>query len=171
MMRRLLGIVVALGLLAALPAAARAQDSIYLTPYIGVADGEFTVGGSATFLTPTIGFEADLAWLGGTEFLTDTDVDVVTFMGGVMYLFETPTIVEPYAAGGVGLIRSTYDGPITGDGSFNSFGLNVGGGAHFFWSENIDARADLRYFRALSGDLGDVDFDFWRFTGGITFKF
>lgn len=177
-MRRISGLLLGLGLLIAVPSAARAQDVTYVTPFIGVADdgdsSAVTLGGSGLFVSGPIGIEADFGWIhSGADAADPFDVstDVVTLMGGAMYVFETPTIVEPYAGGGIGLIRLSQDDVDGGSNSFNSFGFNIGGGANFFWSPTMGARADLRYFRAASGDLSDIDFDFVRFTGGVTFKF
>jgi opacity protein-like surface antigen len=77
-------------------------------------------------------------------------------------------------AGGIGLLHSSVDLDEIGLGSDSStaFGFNLGGGAHFFFSEKLGVRADLRYFRAVADDdslLNDVDFV--RLTGGVTFKF
>ncbi|MPY89294.1 MAG: outer membrane beta-barrel protein [Luteitalea sp.] len=175
---RVLGVLFGLGLLVAVPAAAQAQDVTYLTPFIGVSDGGddslFTLGGSGTFLTGPIGIEADFGWAHSgrdDDALFDVSSELLTLMGGAVYVFETPTIVEPYAGGGIGLIRLSEE-DVDGDSrSANSFGFNIGGGANFFWSPTMGARADLRYFRAASGELSDIDLDFVRFTGGITFKF
>lgn len=176
-MRRILGILFGLGLLIVVPSAAQAQDVTYVTPFLGISDdgdsSAVTLGGSGLFLSGPIGIEADFGWIhsgADDDDPFDVSADVVTLMGGAMYVFETPTIVEPYAGGGIGLIRLSQDS-VNGSDSFNSFGFNIGGGANFFWSPTMGARADLRYFRAASGDLSDIDFDFVRFTGGVTFKF
>jgi hypothetical protein len=55
--------------------------------------------------------------------------------------------------------------------------MNIGGGAHVFFTDNVGIRGDLRYFRGLQGgdddglDLDLEDFDFWRGTVGVTFRF
>ena len=54
---------------------------------------------------------------------------------------------------------------------------NVGGGAHLFFGDNVGIRGDIRYFRGLQNDEDDgldlnlTDFDFWRGTVGVTFRF
>lgn len=61
--------------------------------------------------------------------------------------------------------------------SNNELGVNVGGGVHVFFSDNVGLRGDVRYFRGLQKgddggqDLDLEDFDFWRSTVGLTFRF
>ena len=57
----------------------------------------------------------------------------------------------------------------------NDFGFNVGGGVNIFFVDNIGIRGDVRYFRAFAGDDDELDFDlsdfdFWRATAGVTFR-
>ena len=61
--------------------------------------------------------------------------------------------------------------------SNNDFGINLGVGAMGFASDHIGFCGDVRYYRSLSDpdednefdiDLGD--FDFWRATAGVTFR-
>jgi hypothetical protein len=59
----------------------------------------------------------------------------------------------------------------------DEFGINIGGGAMGFMTDNIGFRGDLRYYRALTDpepdnefDIDFGDFDFWRATAGITFR-
>ena len=80
---------------------------------------------------------------------------------------------------GVGLIRSRVDGgALFNDLSTNDFGLNVGAGVNGFFNNNIGIRGDIRYFRSLTDnepddefDLALSNFDFWRATVGLTFRF
>ena len=86
---------------------------------------------------------------------------------------------RPYAVGGIGLMRSSLDGAdkLFDNLSNNELGVNVGGGAHVFFSDNVGLRGDVRYFRGLQKgddggqDLDFEDFDFWRATLGVTFRF
>ena len=55
--------------------------------------------------------------------------------------------------------------------------FNLGGGAMGFVSDHVGFRGDIRYFRQLSDpdednefDVGLGDLDYWRATGGITFR-
>lgn len=95
--------------------------------------------------------------------------------------------IRPYVAGGVGLMRSNIEFTDLLDNlSTNDFALNVGGGVHVFFTDNIGIRGDVRYFRDLAQqddddpaedddffdeDFGLTDFDYWRATVGVTFRF
>jgi hypothetical protein len=134
-----------------------------------------------------IGFEVDLGY-SPNFFDTNAELDngfdligdgnVTTLMANL--LVGAPLGgVRPYASGGVGLIRTSVDGL----GQFfdqlneSDLGLNAGAGIMGFFGDNIGIRGDIRYFRSISDtDLGDLnltlgDFDFWRGTVGVTFRF
>ena len=90
---------------------------------------------------------------------------------------------RPYGSGGIGLLRSSVSGgDFFEDLSSNELGINIGGGAYIFFTDNVGLRGDIRYFRSLQGDddedddddlveLEVDDFDFWRATVGVTFRF
>ena len=149
-----------------------------------------TFGGSATWMgAGIIGFEADF----GTtpNFFENTtgsgnfdfgDSNVTTLMGnlvvGVPVGGQTGVGVRPYGVVGIGLLRSNVSfGGLIDDIDSNELGFNVGGGAHVFFNDNVGIRGDLRYFRGLQNDeendldLDLGDFDFWRGTVGVTFRF
>ena len=121
-----------------------------------------------------IGFEFDLGYT--PNFFQNTtgscnfefgDSNVTTLMGnlilGVPIGGQHGLGFRPYASGGVGLIRSKVGGP---DDFFevdsNDWGINVGGGAMFFFTDQFGLRGDVRYFRSLQDtepeDLLDVGF-------------
>ena len=59
----------------------------------------------------------------------------------------------------------------------SEFGINLGAGAMGFLSDHVGIRGDIRYFRALSDpdednefDIALGDFDYWRATFGVTFR-
>jgi len=59
----------------------------------------------------------------------------------------------------------------------NDLGVNIGGGINGQFTDNVGIRGDLRYFRSLEDDsndnefdLGLSDFDFWRGSVGVTFR-
>lgn len=96
--------------------------------------------------------------------------------------------VQPYASGGVGIVRLTgsVDIPIVGSLvslSADDFGWNAGAGIMLFPSSRVGIRADLRRFETgdLSwqditdiSDVGDLPLphvNFWRATGGLAFRF
>ena len=124
--------------------------------------------------------------------LLDLDSSIQTFMGnlivGIPVGGTTGGGVRPYLAGGVGLMRANIESPadLFDDLSTNETGINFGGGVHIFFSDNVGIRGDIRYFRALEQeddddpaedddfideDFGLDDFDYWRGTIGVTFRF
>jgi outer membrane protein W len=88
--------------------------------------------------------------------------------------------IRPYAVGGVGLIRSNVQDAA---GLFdvttkNDFGFDIGAGAMGFVAQNVGIRGDVRYFRGFRGSNSDTltglalsNFDFWRASVGVSFKF
>jgi hypothetical protein len=159
--------------------AVQAQDATYVTPFIGIVNDDGSnpvIGGSALFKLDAFAIEADFGYAWDSEDFGDdsTTAKLTTYMANAVMPFATGTTIEPYVAGGIGLLHSSVDLDEIGLGSDSStaFGFNLGGGAHFFFSEKLGVRADLRYFRAVADDdslLTDVDFV--RLTGGVTFKF
>jgi opacity protein-like surface antigen len=137
-----------------------------------------------------IGFEADFGY--SPNFFQDTvgdgnfefgDNNVTTLMAnllvGVPVGGQTGPGIRPYGSGGLGLIRTHVDaGDFFDELDNNDFGFNVGAGLHGFFNDNVGLRGDVRYFRSLEDnepdnefDLGLSDFDFWRATVGVTFRF
>jgi hypothetical protein len=90
--------------------------------------------------------------------------------------------VNPFFAGGLGLIRTNVQGvDELFDRSENLFGLSLGGGAYGFVTDTFGFRGDVRWYYSitdpdLESDLLDIDLPldidrtFWRATGGITFR-
>jgi opacity protein-like surface antigen len=139
--------------------------------------------------------EADLLGIDRDLF----DARVSTFMGNVLiqpWGGSRTNMFRPYAVAGIGVINLNID---TSDDLFDfesdngEFGWNVGGGALGFVTDNVGFRGDIRFFRTfdeptLGFDLIDagivnrvdvvdvdvidigVDRDFWRATGGVTFR-
>jgi opacity protein-like surface antigen len=138
-----------------------------------------------------VGFEVDFGW--APNFFENTtgpgdfdfgDSNVTTLMAnlvvGAPIGGQTGPGLRPYASGGVGLIRSRIGdaGDFFDNPSTNDFGFNVGAGVTGFFTDNIGVRGDLRYFRSLQDeepddefDLSLSDFNFWRGTVGVTFRF
>ncbi len=179
--------------LAAAPASAAAD--VLLTPFAGVSffdDVRKGTYGASLGFGSVIGVEFDVSQvrLGTFEGLgvVRFSAKATTLMGNLVVRVPAGP-VQPYVAGGVGLIRLSgdVDVPIIGDilsVDAQDFGFNVGGGLHLFPSPNFGIRGDVRYFRTLDDltldDFDDIDglddlplprIDFWRVTGGVTFKF
>jgi opacity protein-like surface antigen len=136
------------------------------------------------------GFEVDFGWspnffenTAGTGDFDFGDSNVTTLMAnlvvGAPIGGQSGPGIRPYGSAGLGLIRSHVDGGgLFDDLDSNDLGFNIGGGVHGFFNDNIGIRGDLRYFRSLQDnepddefDLALSDFDFWRATVGVTFRF
>lgn len=155
---------------------------------------QFTYGASlASMGSGVFGFEIDFGYSPNYfESLVDADDDftfaddsnVTTLMLnlklGAPIGGQTGPGIRPYAVGGLGLIR-THAESVSNffDIDSNDFGFNLGAGIIGFFSNNIGIRGDVRYFRAFAGNDDDddfpdfelSDFDFWRATVGVTFRF
>lgn len=133
-----------------------------------------------------LGFEVDFGW--SPNFFEDTtgtgnfefgDSNVTTLMANLHLTAPNRGAgVRPYGSGGIGLIRSRIsDVEIFNDLNTNDLGVNVGGGIQGDFNSNIGIRGDIRYFRSLQDNEPDDDldltlseFDFWRGTIGLTFR-
>jgi opacity protein-like surface antigen len=194
-------------LIALVAAPSKASADWLVTPYVGwnwggaanfinfdTFDDEFeqraNFGVSLGWMgAGVIGFEADLGF--APNFFQNTvgsgdfefgDSNVTTLMGnlivGVPIGGQHGLGFRPYAVGGVGLIRSSVTGPADFfEVSSNDWGMNVGAGAMFFFTDRFGLRGDVRYFRSLTDtepdnllDVGLADFHFWRGTVGATFR-
>src|SRR5438045_9578514 len=86
---------------------------------------------------------------------------------------------RPYASGGAGWMKSSINDVAGAFAVKNTdFGVNVGGGFIAQFNDHVGWRTDARYFRALTTqdsnndfDLAFANFNFWRATGGLTFTF
>jgi opacity protein-like surface antigen len=178
-----------------LPHAATAD--VLLTPFAGVSfldeGNEKLSYGAGIAFGGLIGVEAELGrtQLGELDVAStpiDLEANLTTGMVNLVVRFPAGP-VQPYATGGVGVIRVSGDVSVPFLGSVLSlsgqdFGMNVGGGIYVFPSKNIGLRADVRYFRTIGDltfdELADIaddfdlplpEFDFWRMTGGVTLRF
>jgi hypothetical protein len=135
-----------------------------------------------------LGWEADLGY--SPEFFEgdDDDVDfidssnVTTFMGNVLVGVPIGGTagpgVRPFLVGGLGLMQTNVsDADDLFDVNNDEFGMNIGGGLMGFATDHVGFRGDLRYFRALTDpepdnefDIDFGNFDYWRATAGITFR-
>ena len=138
------------------------------------------------------GFEVDFGYAPNFFESTEGDGDfdygdsnVTTLMGNVVLGIpiggQTGPGIRPYLSGGVGLIKSRIDGAddffdLETDSS--NFGMNVGAGLTGFFTDNVGIRGDFRYFRSLQDDDEPNEFgftfgqfDFWRGSVGVTFRF
>jgi opacity protein-like surface antigen len=173
-----------------------AAADVLLTPFAGVSfleeGNEKLVYGASLAFGGLIGVEAELgrSTLGRVEVpRTPVDLEAALTTAMVNLVVRVPAgPIQPYATGGLGVIRVSGDVAVPLLGSVLSlsgqdFGLNVGGGVFVFPSRHLGLRADVRYFRTLGdltieklADIGNLglpvpSFDFWRATGGVTLRF
>ena len=138
-----------------------------------------------------VGFELDFGYspnffegsTSGSGFDFANDSNVTTLMAnaiiGVPVGGQTGGGVRPYVVGGVGLIRTNVQdaSEFFEVNTKNDFGFDVGGGVMGFFTDNVGIRGDVRYFRSFSGSsdnvagIGVSDFNFWRGSVGVSFRF
>jgi opacity protein-like surface antigen len=175
------------------PASARADG--LLIPFLGVNFGgnsgkelsdaidakRFDWGVSLAYMgAGVVGLEADIAH--SPDFYGRTDVggsSVLTATGnlllGIPIGGQKGVGFRPYAAAGLGVIRSNVDATNLLSLDNSKFAWDFGGGAMFFFGSHVGLRGDLRYFRTF----GDVDFDvvhtgrldFARGSAGLVLRF
>ncbi|HEY8550855.1 MAG TPA: outer membrane beta-barrel protein [Vicinamibacterales bacterium] len=190
MKSRVLIMVLGLGL----ASAGTARADWLLTPFLGTTFGGATDGQHVTYGASfgymgarVVGFEVDFGYAPELFDTDDDDFDLLgdsnltTLMGNV--IVGIPIGEErgarPYVVGGAGLIRTfVADAGDFFEISNSDFGVNVGGGVMGFITENVGLRGDIRYFRSLEDpeednefDIDFGDFDFWRASFGVTFRF
>ena len=166
------------------------------TPNIGASFGgnasgneHLTYGASIGWMGAGIfGWEADLAYT--PEFFESSDGDFDAFDSsnatswmanvilGIPVGGQTGGGFRPYVTAGAGVLQTNV---ATADSLFDinndEFGVNIGFGAFGFATDHVGFRGDLRYFRAVTDpeednefDIDFGDFDFWRGTVGVAFR-
>lgn len=155
---------------------------------------QFTYGASLGSMgAGVIGFEFDFGYspnyfetiADADDFEFADDSNVTTLMANVLLGApiggQTGPGIRPYGVAGLGLIRSQASSVENFfDVDANDWGMNIGGGIIGFFGDAIGIRGDIRYFRSFEGgdddeddfpDFDLADFDFWRATVGVTFRF
>ena len=140
----------------------------------GIAGVELDWGWSPNFFQNTTG-AGDFAF---------GDSNVTSLMGNIVIGApiggQTGGGVRPYVVGGAGLLRSNISGStFFNDLTSNDWGFDLGGGVQGYFNDHVGLRGDLRYFRQLGDnapgagnfDLALQDFNFWRATVGVAFRF
>lgn len=181
------------------PAAARAEW--LFTPSIGTTFGFDTFGEQDAMYGLSIGavdeewfgWELDLSYApdfftGSTDaFAFDGSGSVGTAMANALIGAPLDThgglTLRPYVTGGLGLMRMHV---VSGADLFTSttreMGWNLGLGAMAFVGQHVGLRGDFRYMRSFQNqdpswtqgidiDIAPGNFDFWRGSVGLTFRF
>ena len=86
---------------------------------------------------------------------------------------------RPFFSGGLGWMKASIESDtllFDEELSDTNLGFNLGGGVMTYFT-NVGLRGDIRYYQTLSGqEVNDVldievgDYDFWRATVGVTFR-
>ena len=136
----------------------------------GVAVGAMGAG--------VLGFEIDLGFT--PDYLDALNANLTSLMANAMVGFARGDQIRRfhvYGSGGVGLIRLA-GGSGASQFTNNNVGANIGGGIIGLLTEHVGLRGDLRYFRDLHEEELDPrrpfnvgELNFWRVTGGATFRF
>jgi hypothetical protein len=181
------------------PAAARA-DWLFTphlgTTFGGDGDGSFTYGASVGWMgAGIVGWEAEFAFVPDVFNLEDDidlDVDDLDLIdnGAMTAMFNAVVGVpiggttgggfRPYFSGGLGLMTAAIESDeLLFDESENKLGFNLGGGGMGYFG-NVGIRGDVRYYQTLSDsaideiedplDIAIGDFDYWRGTVGVVFR-
>jgi opacity protein-like surface antigen len=182
--------------LAGMLAPATARADWLFTPNIGGGFGgdasgreHLTYGASIGWMGAGIfGWEADFAYTPEFFESEDTDLDfidnsnVTSFMAnaviGIPVGGQVGPGFRPYFTAGAGILsRNVQGNDDLFDVDNNEFGFNLGVGAMGFATDHIGFRGDVRYYRSLEDpdednefDVGVGNFDFWRATAGVTFR-
>jgi len=159
MLRRSL---LALVILAMLPAAALAEPFTAYGPQFGFTSGpdQFAVGGHLKWG----GVAPSLDFVPGVDVAFGNDLTVVSLNGDFHYRLDTRTQWRPYLGGGVGIHFVSYDNN-SGPGSDNSD--TVTGGA-FIAGADVLAKNGSRFFTELK--LGFSDSPDMKVMAGFNFK-
>jgi hypothetical protein len=176
------------------PGTARA-DWLF-TPNIGTSFGGNASGNEHLSYGATIGwmgagifgFEADFAYTPEFFEAGDGDIDLIDNSNATSFMLNAVLGIpvggqrgggfRPYISGGAGLLQTNVqDSEQLFEVNNSDFGINVGVGAMGFVSDHVGIRGDVRYFRSLSDPVEDNEFDvdfgnfdFWRGTVGLTFR-
>jgi hypothetical protein len=159
----------------------------FASPFIAATFGGDTsettpfYGASAGWMGRHLGLEGEIAhapdFFEPTGFLTYRRV--TTVMGSAFYRFSTHA-VQPYAVGGVGLVRPHLaEAGELAVLEVNTFGFTVGGGIFGRMSDHSGVRGDIRYLRTAGRSDADANpfgldltrFEFWRAAAGIVVTF
>jgi opacity protein-like surface antigen len=172
---RTLGSIVLVCALLLLPGANPAQAQVLITPSIGAVFGgdvpssRATFGASLAGVRGLLGAELDFGYTPTLFKDGSAETNLLLLTGNV--LVRVPLgVVNPYAVGGIGLMRRQYSASLPGflnDITDNDFGLNLGGGLWTMLTEHVGLRGDVRFFHIRKTD----GFSFGRAYAGLTFAY
>jgi outer membrane immunogenic protein len=111
---------------------------------------------------------------GGTFFLRDTDVRVLSYMANVFYDFKTASQVTPYIGVGMGLLTAQLNESGDSSEDVNEFGIQAMAGAAFKVTRNV--ALDISYqFQTAPSDFSkngtSLEYKSSNVMGGLRFTF
>ncbi len=140
MLRRTL---LALALIAALPAASLAESFTAFGPHLGFSSGpdQFVIGGHLQWgdVAPQLDF------VPGVDLGFGDNVTRISFNGDFHYRLETKTTWQPYLGGGVGIHFLSFDGG----------GSDTRAGGHFIAGADVATKGHSRFFAELKLGFSD----------------
>lgn len=172
-------VILAAVLLASVPQAANAQpplqpDTWLVTGALGLAldsdgDPSLTLHGAAAYpLTSQLAIEGELGHVFDlVPGSFDVDSSLTTVHATALYFFNTPYVLTPYVAAGIGLAKYSIDALTPPPASFSAteVGFNLGGGVTYPIGNALYFRGDVRYFKH-----NDQVPSVWRFSGGLSVR-
>lgn len=157
MLRRTL---LALALVAALPAASLAGPFTAFGPHLGFSQGpdQFVVGGHLQWgdVAPQLDF------VPGIDLGFGDNTTVVSLNGDFHYRIDTKTTWQPYVGGGVGIHFVSFD---NGPGNNDS---DTEAGGHFIAGADVATKGHSRFFAEIK--LGFADSPDFKALAGWSFK-
>ena len=160
--------------LMAAPQPARAEG--FINPWAGVVFGNTeaeqkfgSFGVAAGLIGRVIGLEVNLGHAPNffQETLKNSETDLTGNLVVGPMMGSGGYGVRPYVVGGLGLIRTSFEG----FSSTQDLAFDLGAGVSVYFTPHVGFRGDARYFRTLNSDdlFGAAgDFHFWRAQLGVT---
>lgn len=102
---------------------------------------------------------------GDTDSDLGFDADITRWHLDALYYLKPWGSVHPYLAGGAGQLHRDWDVPV-GNLDDTDEELNVGGGVHWFFTENFSLRGDARYLFGPDDSTSDFTLSL-----GISYRF
>lgn len=140
--------VLALAILAMLPAASTAGPFTAFGPHLGFsqAPDQVVLGGHLQWgdVAPQLDF------VPGVDLAFGDHTTLVSLNGDFHYRISTNTQWQPYVGGGIGVHFFSFDAPAIGAGTSST---NAGG--HFIAGADVATKSNSRFFAELKLGLGD----------------
>ncbi|WP_022836352.1 outer membrane beta-barrel protein [Salisaeta longa] len=156
-------------LLLLLPASATAQTTVEVGPRLGISlgdaadiGGDIFLGADARISSASLPVVINPAF--DYYFVSTDGVSLFNVSLNALYEFTgSDQVFTPYAGGGLGIVRTSFDAGSFGTGSDTDIGLNLVGGAKF-------QTGSLQPFVQAKAKVGG-DVSLFNIMGGLLFRF